>query len=821
MRKAQKEQAEGFIKLLEQAHEEIKVNIEKGNLQPVLVTLADCQDGAIAMGNLIEASEGEGFVTISYLEKYCEAVFQIHESILAGDSVDANKIVKKLKKGLIQIENSVRNDIKVRKEVVFFPYKASMWDSLESVYLAAKEDPDCDAYCVPIPYFDRNADGSLGQMHYEGNEYPENIEVIDWRSYKLEERRPNVIYIHNPYDACNRVTCVHPIFFSSNLKKYTEKLVYIPYFVLQEVEPDDQNTIDKMKLFCFLPGVINADKVIVQSEKMRQIYINEYEKAARANGIDTDRKQLEEKFLGTGSPKFDKVLNTRKEDLEIPKEWLKIIQKPDGSFKKIIFYNTSISALLRHEEQMLVKMKSVFKIFKENQAEVALLWRPHPLIPSTIKSMRPQLWEEYRKIVEEYKAEGWGIYDDTADMDRAVVLSDAYYGDHSSVVELVKKAGKLVLIQNSDVETGNVFKNVSLSLGIEINQEIWAAVDNFNGIVKVSTAGRMEYIYRFPEHPVWKKHLFGKTLLYNCKLFFMPYESKNMAVYNLKSGKCESVILPETDTENSLRYADMHIWNHFLYLFPKCEKYILQLDLDTYSVRKIEEPIRYMIEQKLQYNDIAFLEYSISISENVATMFCYAGKQILEFDMDTLQYNVIDMAIIEGNCLCGIRKQNLFYFCDSRKICVFNRDTSQTEWSTKTECEKEFLAYYRKEENLVFFPFRGEDLLILNRGNFREKRIKAGFSREYMEKAGKRVKVQDFIVRDGILFFTRFSNAAYCLNLNNTKCVRASLQLAEKDIKMCRIQLEKDLNAFSDVIEGEELGIGELIGWLIQDKGNV
>ena len=155
---------------------------------------------------------------------------------------------------------------------------------------------------------------------------------------------------------------------------------------------------------------------------MRQIYINEYEKAARANGIDTDRKQLEEKFLGTGSPKFDKVLNTRKEDLEIPKEWLKIIQKPDGSFKKIIFYNTSISALLRHEEQMLVKMKSVFKIFKENQAEVALLWRPHPLIPTTIKSMRPQLWEEYRRIVEEYKAEGWGIYDDTADMDRAVVM---------------------------------------------------------------------------------------------------------------------------------------------------------------------------------------------------------------------------------------------------------------------------------------------------------------------------------------------------------------------------------------------------------------
>ena len=38
---------------------------------------------------------------------------------------------------------------------------------------------------------------------------------------------------------------------------------------------------------------------------------------------------MEKKFLGTGSPKIDRVLNTRKEDLEIPTEWLRIIEKPD------------------------------------------------------------------------------------------------------------------------------------------------------------------------------------------------------------------------------------------------------------------------------------------------------------------------------------------------------------------------------------------------------------------------------------------------------------------------------------------------------------
>ena len=50
----------------------------------------------------------------------------------------------------------------------------------------------------------------------------------------------------------------------------------------------------------------------------------------------------------------------------------------------------------------------------------------------------------------QYRAEGWGIYDDTADLDRAIGVSDAYYGDWSSVVELCRSVGMAVMIQ--DVE---------------------------------------------------------------------------------------------------------------------------------------------------------------------------------------------------------------------------------------------------------------------------------------------------------------------------------------------------------------------------------
>lgn len=90
--------------------------------------LANCQDTAIQIGGIIEDSEGEGFVTIGFLEEYCEALYEVSTSI--SEENNGNNAQKSLDKKLIKAENSVRNDIKVRLEVVFCPYQASMWDSL-------------------------------------------------------------------------------------------------------------------------------------------------------------------------------------------------------------------------------------------------------------------------------------------------------------------------------------------------------------------------------------------------------------------------------------------------------------------------------------------------------------------------------------------------------------------------------------------------------------------------------------------------------------------------------------------------------------------
>ncbi len=451
MRKAQRQQAETLFGQIEEAHLQIKSDIEQHTIHQALELLKDCQDSAAAIGTFIESTEGEGHPTVGILEEYCELVYQLYEELAATDREhNAKKIYKMLRQQLIKATNSFKRDVPTRIEAVFLPYKASMWDSLESVWRAADEDENCDAYVIPIPYYDKNPDGSFRKMHCEDDQYPAYVPITRYDTFDFEKHHPDMIYIHNPYDGLNLVTSVHPFFYSDHLKKFTDQLIYIPYFVLGEIKPEEEQRIKSMQHFCTTPGVYNADKVIVQSEDMRQVYIQVLMKESGSHNAAA-RKYWEDKILGLGSPKYDKVACTKKEELEIPKPWLDLILRADGSWKKIILYNTSIGALLAHNEKMLAKINYVLDVFRKNQEEAVLMWRPHPLIESTLTSMRPQLWETYRAIRDRYLAEGWGIYDDTADLDRAIAVSDAYYGDGSSVVQLYQQTGKPVMIQNVEI----------------------------------------------------------------------------------------------------------------------------------------------------------------------------------------------------------------------------------------------------------------------------------------------------------------------------------------------------------------------------------
>ena len=424
------------------------------------VNLAECQELAVKLGEFIEKKYKEinTEALIHQLEDYCELIYQM--------SLDKNqnaemyaKLTKQVQKILSDIEAAINVDLpKDKKQIVFLPYKASMWDSLESIWMAARDDSEVDAYVIPIPYFDRNPDRSVKQWHYEGNEYPDYVPITDWQKYSIPAEKPDVIFIHNPYDQYNYVTSVHPSFYSSELKKYTDKLVYVPYFILEEINPDNQEAIDDIKHFIALPGMMYADEVIVQSENMKKIYVNEYIKFAKEFGLGgkhINREYQSMRIVGSGSPKIERLKRLSADEVELPLAWKEMIYQSNGKKKIVILYNTNL-AILSYGEALFKKLDDVFKFFRQHQDDVVLWWRPHPLLESTVSSMRPNLLQEYKKYIEYFKSNSIGIYDDSSDLDRAIVCSDAYYGDGSSVANLYTAIGRPVMIQNTSIFSGDL-----------------------------------------------------------------------------------------------------------------------------------------------------------------------------------------------------------------------------------------------------------------------------------------------------------------------------------------------------------------------------
>ena len=597
------------------------------------------------------------------------------------------------------MNDCVRSELKPDKlKIAFLPYKASMFDSMESVWLAAKDDPDCDAYVIPIPYYERLSNGSLGQMYYDGSDYPSYVPIKDWREYKISEHRPDIIVIHNPYDGVNMVTTVHPDFFAEKLKEFTRLLVYIPYFVSFN---DDDTDIDEVHSIS--AGTLHADVVIVQSEKIREKYINAFTR--HVNDIPNLIPYLKSKFIALGSPKFDKVLNAKREHYIIPDEWKKLIDKPDGTQKKVIFYNTTINALLSNDSKALAKLRSVLGYFK-NREDAVLLWRPHPLSASTYKSMREELLNEYLNIVEEYKNAGYGTYDDSGDLHRAIAISDAYYGDMSSVIPLFQCAGKPVMLQNmSCVSTDDRFDRLYFINLYDDGTYYWFTSNYFNALFKMNRqTWEAEYVGSFPNEKTLGSYLYASISACNGKLYFTPLRANEIAVYDPTKKEFEKIRIDNPKVKSKVEYfsenkffasAQYKKWIFFIaFRYPAFVRYDTvtgQLDYFSDWVNQLDIMIT-------ECND-DFFRYNVIVDESRFIATSCVANALVEFDMENCASKVHAVGSA-GNRYAGICFDGEKYWIsprDTGPVVRWNHETGDCveydEYPTEYVINKEGLEY--------------------------------------------------------------------------------------------------------------------------------
>ena len=304
--------AEAFV--LEE--EELEKAFSEQRIEAVLSALPSLQERAVMLGNAIEERKGEGTESVHILESFCEALFQLHTSLTEGESVPVEKSKEQLE-GLRPLLRKLRAALEreIKKQVVFLPHSAKHFASLRPLIDALREREDTEVKLMPIPYFDRLGDGSLSEMHYEGENFPKEYPITDYKTYNFAAELPDCIVMNSPYDAYNPVWSVDPFFYSEKLKQYTNKLLYIPWFITDEINPEnpeDGKAFYNMRYYVTVPGIIHADCTIVQSEGMKKAYLAKLSRFIEEKEV---LERLEKKILGAGSCLFQEKEGQGTEEL--------------------------------------------------------------------------------------------------------------------------------------------------------------------------------------------------------------------------------------------------------------------------------------------------------------------------------------------------------------------------------------------------------------------------------------------------------------------------------------------------------------------------
>ncbi len=428
-----------------------KVSLQKmmKHLGEALPEYEEMQQTAIDMGTLIEQIWGEETHTVRLLEELCEDIYEC--SVASGQSQDASEKLLHLQDKIAQVTAALQSEILNRRESVLVVYKAKQWKYAQGHWKSEMERADTDVYVLVVPYYYKKYDGTCYATQYELDEIREcvgasdarlreqgaakgNCQVIEYDQFDIMLHHPDKIMIQNPCDEWDQTITLPEGYYSRNLQRYTDELVYVPPFELEEFSKNNYREYHNMQYYCTMPGVIRADKVYVQSENMRNVYI---EKLTEFAGV------------GTAEIWEQKIAVAPKEVCD----WDKPAASEENQRKKRIAFFVQVGLTVQYKDEMLKKMEAVIRTFADNRDTVELLWIGDAEHDAFLRQYDSQFAQEYDRIIKSFIIGGLGRYIDRKDasVSEIVAMCDAYYGSESHIALEFQEKRKPVMIM--DVET--------------------------------------------------------------------------------------------------------------------------------------------------------------------------------------------------------------------------------------------------------------------------------------------------------------------------------------------------------------------------------
>ncbi len=452
--------------------------------------------------------------------------------------------------------------------------------------------------------------------------------------------------------------------------------------------------------------------MVIQSRQLEKSYTDEI---------------LKGKLLPLGSPKFDRVIALQKKGVEIPDEWIELLE---GKLK--IFYNTSLSSLLEDTETALKKMEYVFQCFEE-RTDAALIWRPHPLMESTLQSMRPQYLHWYLQIVQRFKQKRIGVFDQTADMDQTIALCDAYIGEAtSSALDLFYVTGKPLFILDMKIDKvlskveycASLFCNV-----VECSGENWTFSYQFNALCTLDMEnGKVHIVDSIPGYKKNQGGLVSSIYSYHGKIICSPNCMNSIAEYDVETGKFNFVKLP-----NALAWENMGsilFWeDEFIILpikYPAVVQYSNAKKKYIYH-RQVFEDVRKLSEGK-EFADGRGYFGSGMVKDGCWYLPLMQTNAVLVWHMDTFKYEIMHLGKEEDtySAITDVNGGFLLQMYEGARLMFWNPVTDEEreidqfpeefEYRLNPRDENHpFGGFWMAKNHLLLVPQLGNQMLEIDR----------------------------------------------------------------------------------------------------------
>lgn len=385
----------------------------------------DMQEIAVCIGNAAEEYIPEkvgSLKIVSALEELCELVFELHESFLENSNEKASDT--RISICMEKIEQYAREEIYNRREAVFICFKAEAFKYYEKEY-ERLIDEGYDVKVIPVPYHYKRYDGSVKGKKFEWDNYPGKLKLTEYAGYDIKLHHPDIIYIQNPYDEWNTSYTLDTDYYASKLKYNTDKLVYIPWFKTEDFTSNEERQYANMKHYCLMPGVVFSDIVYVQSDIIRDTYIN---KLVEWAGEDT--REIWQRKIVEASHIFE-------ED-----------NKEARSRKKILFH-VEISSF-EQCETAFKKIEKCIDLFSQSSS-IDVVWYQEDEFEQNLKDILPNHYARYLELVDSIKPVD-NIEKCNGSMQKVARECDAYYGDACLIPIFMQNEHKPVMIMNYDID---------------------------------------------------------------------------------------------------------------------------------------------------------------------------------------------------------------------------------------------------------------------------------------------------------------------------------------------------------------------------------